>query len=69
MKKIPTPCSQTCQSRTPTCKFDGTCDKYREWRKHMDDQYWACAGEKTKQYEVDDYMIGKVFKRSRKGKK
>lgn len=63
------PCTQDCQNRTPTCKFDGTCGKYTEWRKVKDDKYWACVEVKTKEYEVNDYMIGKVSKRSRKGKK
>ena len=67
--KIKNPCTQECPNRTPTCKFDGTCSKYAEWRKAKDEHYWACVEVKTKQYEVDDYMIGKVFKRSRKGKK
>ena len=26
------PCTQDCQNRTVSCKFDGTCDKYQEWK-------------------------------------
>lgn len=25
------PCKQDCQERTITCKFDGSCDKYKTW--------------------------------------
>ena len=32
MKKIPIPCTQDCQNRTPTCKFDGTCGLYEKWK-------------------------------------
>jgi hypothetical protein len=25
------PCTQDCPNRTVTCKFDGSCDKYKKW--------------------------------------
>ena len=67
--KIKNPCTQDCPKRTPTCKFDGTCGKYIEWRKAKDEHYWANVNARSKEYDIDDYMIGKVSKRSRKGKK
>ena len=69
MKKASMPCKQDCPNRTPTCKFDGTCSKYTEWRKAKDEYYWANVNARNKEYDLDDYMIEKVSKRSRKGKK
>ena len=68
MKKIPIPCTQDCLNRTPTCKFDGTCNKYSEYKKLKDEQWWEAHGQKAKDYNVTDYMIKKVSKRSQKRK-
>ena len=33
MKKPNPPCGRKCESRTATCKVDGTCDKWAEYTK------------------------------------
>ena len=51
------PCTQDCPNRTVTCKFDGTCTKYQEYRKARDE--FAAIKQKTKDIQVDlnDYRI------------
>lgn len=31
-KACPSPCTPECPKRTATCKFDGNCNKYAEWK-------------------------------------
>ena len=31
------PCTRECQDRTVTCKFDGSCDKYVEWKARIEE--------------------------------
>lgn len=32
MTKFDNPCKRECPNRTATCKFDGLCSKYQEWK-------------------------------------
>ena len=51
------PCPKDCQNRTTTCKFDGTCDKYRVWREKMDDQRNTKYRKKDREKEIDNYKL------------
>ena len=32
LRQCPPPCNPKCTERTATCKFDGSCEKYNEWK-------------------------------------
>ena len=36
IKDCPSPCTPECTRRTATCKFDGSCNEYNEWRDKYD---------------------------------
>ena len=36
LRDLPCPCNQTCTERTGSCKHDGSCGKYTEWRREYD---------------------------------
>lgn len=51
------PCKPDCPNRTPTCKFDGSCNKYSEWRKEYDkhaDKYFKA---KELDKNIDEYRL------------
>ena len=35
--KTENPCTRECTSRTYSCKYDGTCEKYAEWKANEKD--------------------------------
>ena len=49
------PCKPDCPNRTPTCKFDGSCNKYSEWRKEFDDLNNKRWKEVEAQAALDNY--------------
>lgn len=50
------PCTQNCPNRSPTCKFDGTCNKYSEWK---------AAEEKAREERMSKNIYYKVNGRKR----
>ena len=36
MKRPTPPCDRWCKERTMTCKFDGTCDKYKGYKEELE---------------------------------
>ena len=56
------PCKQDCQNRTATCKFDGTCSKYADWKAERDEALRFCWQEKMKDNPAKTYKVDQVIK-------
>ena len=63
MKKIPNPCTQDCPKRTHTCKFDGTCGRYDEYKEAANEQANKIYKERCKDYPNNSYVHYRMHKR------
>ena len=53
--------------RTPTCKFDGTCNKYAEAKKKHDREKAEADKRKNIEYGLTSQHVSSVIKAIRKG--
>ena len=66
------PCTKDCGSRTATCKFDGSCNKYSIWKSGQDAKNAVIADERRKQLvfkEFKDAAFAAQKREKRRGKK
>ena len=66
MKTNDPPCKQSCQNRTATCKFDGSCSLYDEWKTMRTEALNHCWQEKMKDYPAKNYKVSQVVKKFNK---
>ncbi|MDR2063184.1 MAG: hypothetical protein LBQ02_00095 [Candidatus Nomurabacteria bacterium] len=53
------PCVPECRNRTVTCKFDGSCEKYGEWRATIDQKNEKTKQEIARYSELNDVEIAR----------
>ena len=60
------PCRQDCENRTATCKFDGSCSLYDEWKANRTEKLNAFYVDKRISKTAENYSIDKTMKNFKK---
>ena len=66
------PCRQDCKNRSATCKFDGSCSLYTDWKAHRTEILTAYYDNKRLDKQAEHYRTDqsiKAFKKNVRKKK